>query len=66
MNENYWPEPIWALHFTKEQIERGDWITIEPSEIKDYRINPFEDGWEARYADSAIEKLKALGLPRHS
>ena len=58
------PEPIWPLHMTAEQIERGEWVRIEPSDIVDYEVNPFAAGWEFRYTYRAVEQLKAAGLPR--
>jgi hypothetical protein len=57
--DTFYPEPIWAIHL----IANGIWVRIEPEEIRDYRVNPLEDGWETRYRESAIDKLKAAGLP---
>lgn len=59
-----WPEPIWAIYLTREQLEAGDWLNIAPDEIVDYRVNPLAVGWESRYRQSAIDRLKALNLPK--
>lgn len=61
--DTFWPEPIWALYLTPDQIGDGVWVRIEPEEIADYRVNPLRDGWEARYRQPAIDRLKAAGLP---
>lgn len=64
MTEAYYPEPIWPLYLTQQQIAAGDWLRVEPEEVVDYQVNPLAYGWEARYKPAAIERLKALGLPR--
>lgn len=62
VSEKHYPEPIWSLYLTAEQIAQGDWLRIEPEEIVDYKVNPFAAGWEARYIPEAISKIKVLGL----
>lgn len=65
MDEKFYPEPIWCLYLTSEQIAQGAWLRVAPDEVKDYRVNPFSDDWQARYhSDATVERLKALGLPR--
>lgn len=61
LGDTFYPEPIWALWLTAAQVDLGAWVNIDPAEIVDYRINPFEDGWRARYKQSAIDKLVAVG-----
>jgi hypothetical protein len=61
----YYPEPIWSIHLTKEQIEQGACLTVKHDEIRDYRIDPLSQGWEARYkSEATVERIKALGLPK--
>lgn len=63
MNENFWPEPIWTFYLTPDQVANGLHVRVDPEEILDYRVNPLGDGWEKRYRQSAIDRLKAAGLP---
>jgi len=59
----FYPEPIWPLYLTKEQIANGVWVRIESGHIKDYRISPFSHEWENRYTADAVQTLKAACLP---
>jgi hypothetical protein len=51
MIEAYYPEPIWPLYLTQQQIAAGEWLSVEPG-----------DQYAVGFYDGPLEKI---GGDRH-